>query len=185
MEHFYETVGPENWFSYAEFYRHIIQNIPDNSTVVEIGCWRGRATACLGVEIINSGKNIELFCVDPWYYFTETEQPVSCQEDFDIAFHDFMINTKLFNDFLTVMRNASHEAAPLFEDESIDFIFIDASHYYKDIKNDIETWLPKVKKGGIIAGHDYRTHEGVKKAVDELLPEAENITEQNIWYYDK
>lgn len=58
-------------------------------------------------------------------------------------------------------------------DETPDFVFIDANHTYDDVRADILAWLPKVKPGGILAGHDYSPEmfPGVCKAVDELLPE--------------
>jgi predicted O-methyltransferase YrrM len=62
----------------------------------------------------------------------------------------------------------SIEAAKQFENKSVDFVFIDAAHEYEDVQNDIEAWLPKIKTGGIIAGHDYiPTYPGVMRAVNE------------------
>jgi hypothetical protein len=48
-------------------------------------------------------------------------------------------------------------------------VYIDASHFYKDVLKNIEEWLPRVRQGGIIGGHDYGSnrHAGVKQAVDE------------------
>ncbi len=53
----------------------------------------------------------------------------------------------------------------------LDFVFIDAAHDYDNVKADIATWLPKVRPGGILAGHDYsRAFRGVKRAVGEYFP---------------
>lgn len=184
MSHYYDQdfMG-ENWFSCADFYADIVSKLPDGAVVVEVGCWRGKSTACLGVEIFNSGKNISLICVDAWRYIPSTEQPVSSQADFDQVYKEFLQNTKPFESFLSVIRADSTEAARLFEDKSIDFCFIDANHTYDSVKSDSSAWLPKIKQGGIIAGHDYftRVHPGVKKAVDELFPNAILIPEQNVW----
>jgi predicted O-methyltransferase YrrM len=49
----------------------------------------------------------------------------------------------------------------------VDFVFIDADHEYDSVVKDINAWLPKIKQGGIISGHDYFNPCGVKKAVDE------------------
>jgi predicted O-methyltransferase YrrM len=69
-------------------------------------------------------------------------------------------------------------AAKSYEDKSLDFVFIDANHDFEFVKQDIESWLPKIKPGGYIGGHDYSEsdgHKGVVKAVDEAFPEKEII----------
>jgi len=187
MEHFYDTIG-ENWFSYADFYKKIVNNLSDNSIIVEVGCWKGRSTCCLGVEIYNSNKNIILNCVDAWKYIPTTEQPISNQEEFDRVYLEFLSNTTPFDKFINVIRKSSIEASTLFPDETVDFIFIDANHTYESVKEDSIIWLPKLKKGGIIAGHDYFTkvHAGVKQAVDEIFGNKIHlIPEQNVWIFKK
>ena len=61
-------------------------------------------------------------------------------------------------------------------------VYLDASHFYEDVKRDIEIWLPLVKKGGIIGGHDYAggRFAGVKKAVNEKFPLI-NKLEDSVW----
>lgn len=54
-----------------------------------------------------------------------------------------------------MIRALSHEVADLFADESLDYVYIDGNHAYDYVKLDLETWYPKLKKGGILAGHDY------------------------------
>lgn len=54
-----------------------------------------------------------------------------------------------------IIRKPSFEAVKDFEDGSLDFVFIDADHRFQFITNDIAEWTPKVKKGGIISGHDF------------------------------
>jgi predicted O-methyltransferase YrrM len=70
----------------------------------------------------------------------------------------------------------TNEAVKLFEDDSLDAVFIDADHSYEAVKLDIQNWMPKVRKGGILAGHDYTySWPGVVRAVDELLPDAKRL----------
>ena len=104
MEHFYANIG-ENWFSYAEFYKDRIKNIPDKSIVVEVGCWKGRSTVCLAVEIINSGKDIDLYCVDPWLYTPNTEQPCNSQEEFNAVFKEFLHNIQPVAHVIKIIKN--------------------------------------------------------------------------------
>jgi predicted O-methyltransferase YrrM len=62
----------------------------------------------------------------------------------------------------------------MFKDNYFDFVFIDASHDYANVKSDIETWMPKVKPGGILGGDDYHdSWKGVFKAVDEKIKNQE------------
>lgn len=186
MKHFYENLG-EDWFSYAEFYKDMVKKCPDGGVIVEIGAWKGRSTAYMAVEIINSGKNIAFFTVDAWKYRSDTEQPVSNQKEFDKVYQEFIKNMQPVLHQVNILKMLSTHAAVLFNIESIDILFIDGSHYEKDLINDIIFWQFRVKEGGIIAGHDYFTavHPGVKKAVNKMMPDAKFIKEQNVWYYEK
>ena len=82
-------------------------------------------------------------------------------------------NTNKYSNRRAIFVCSSAFAEPLFEDESLDFVFIDAGHRYKSVKLDLDLWEPKVKKGGLLVGHDYDGRRdkkgtwGVKKAVDE------------------
>jgi hypothetical protein len=88
---------------------------------------------------------------------------------------------------LKIMKLTSYESSKLFQDEYFDLVFIDASHFYEDVLDDIKIWIPKVKKGGFISGHDYGMGEkkghGVKQAVDEYFGEGNVIVkEDGVWY---
>jgi predicted O-methyltransferase YrrM len=73
---------------------------------------------------------------------------------------------------MTPIRSDSAGAASKFEDGSVDFVWIDAGHEYEEVKADIEAWMPKLKRGGVMGGDDY-PFDGVSKAVKELLPKHE------------
>ena len=83
-------------------------------------------------------------------------------------YETFLENIKPASEYIIPIRLRSDQAVHHFKDESLDFVFIDANHEYEEVKKDIELWYPKVKKGGIFAGHDYSdTWQGVVKAVNE------------------
>ena len=163
MEHFYHNIG-EDWFTYPELYKQAVHNTAEG-IFVEIGSWKGRSAAFLGVEIINSGKPIKLYCVDTWKGSSE-HQDMDCIKN-DSLFEEFISNTKQLESVIVPLRMSSLEAAAQFEDNSIDFVFIDAAHEYEFVKEDIAAWYPKVKPGGLFAGHDYNW-TGVHKAVSEF-----------------
>ena len=169
MDHFYENI--DGWFNFEDLYREVVEKAKDGDRFVEIGAWKGRSTAFMAVEIINSGKKIELNVDDT---FVGSEEHQKEESIINATLEDeFLKNTKPVADHYKLLIMQSVAASKLFPDHSLDFVFIDAAHGYEFVKEDIEAWLPKVKQGGLIAGDDYQTWPGVKQAVDELLPDAE------------
>ena len=79
---------------------------------------------------------------------------------------------------IAFFRMDSVSAAGLFADDSLDLVFIDANHSFQAVATDIRAWLPKIRKGGIICGHDYN-HEGnwndLAEAVDMIFPERKLV----------
>ena len=84
------------------------------------------------------------------------------------------------------VRIKSKEAIVLVSDGSLDLVFIDAEHTYKSTKEDILLWFPKVKKGGILCGHDYDEiiYPEVIKAVDESIPDKQLLLENTLYKKD-
>lgn len=169
--HFYQEI--QGFFDFEDVYRAAVKNAPNGARFVEIGSWLGRSAAFMAVEAINSGKNIELHVVDNW----KGDADIKPTADFMKA-ND---GRKLFEenmrkggvlDMFTVHQNDSVKAAGDFADRSIDFCFIDGSHAHPAVVADIKAWLPKVKPGGVLAGHDYSDQfVGVKHAVQDCFGE--------------
>ena len=147
----------------------------DNAHFVEVGSWKGRSASYMAVEILNSKKRIKFDCVDTWLgsvEHTDPHSPFFVEElinDKDWLYYQFLNNTRPVCDIIKPVRLSSLDSVNLYENRSLDFVFIDASHEYDDVKKDILAWYPKIKKGGIIAGHDFTTFDGVRQAVDELI----------------
>ena len=169
MNHFYEEI--QGWFNFTKPYREAVMSAPKSGAVfVEIGCWKGRSSAYLGVEIVNSGKDIQLYCVDHW---KGSDQVHKDDPELKSVYSIFKANMKKIEGLkMTPIRSDSASAASKFEDESVDFVWVDAGHEYEEVKADIEAWMPKLKRGGVMGGDDY-PFDGVSKAVKELLPKHE------------
>lgn len=177
MEHFYHQTSGENWFTYPNLYTQVVKAAPNKAHFVEVGVWKGRSAAFLAVEIINSGKTITLDLVDTWDGSIE-HQPL--QEN---VFEVFKKNIEPVMPYVNIKRMNSTSAALTYSERSLDFVFIDAAHDYENVKADILAWMPKVKPGGYLAGHDYPTWEGVTKAVNEIIG-AENVeSAESCWLY--
>ena len=89
-----------------------------------------------------------------------------------------------YPEFYIPIKMTSIEASKTFEDNSLDFVFLDASHEYEDVKEDILHWLPKIKSGGIFAGHDYAPSWGVYNAVNESLHNVSSSPKEICWIYN-
>jgi hypothetical protein len=92
------------------------------------------------------------------------------------AYAETMENIKGLEDQGVMIRATSEIASDIFADESLDVVYIDANHAYDFVKQDIELWYPKVKKGGYIGGHDYIALEWYKDP--NFLP---NKKDKHIW----
>jgi predicted O-methyltransferase YrrM len=82
-------------------------------------------------------------------------------------------NTAFAGDRAKIVYAKSLEAAPRFADKFFDFVFIDADHSEQAVRDDIAAWRPKIKDGGLLCGHDYKSglprNAGVDVAVDEFV----------------
>lgn len=181
MEHFYNRV--HNWFDYEELIADVVKKAKDGDKFVEIGIWKGGSAAFMGVEIINSGKKISYDAID---CFEITKEFGKLTKD---VYEEAKNNLKPLTDLgvVNLIKSHSLDIVVTYEDESLSLCFIDGSHEYEDVKADLIAWLPKVKKGGILAGDDYinGNHPGVKKAVNEILGEKNIIIKKNCYYYEK
>jgi len=194
MEHFFQNIG-EPWFSSQSVYSDAVDTFPDGAHFVEIGSWRGRSAAYMAVEIINSRKSIRFDCVDTWEGSAEHRDETSpffvreILEDPHYLYNEFVKNTAPAAHMIRAIRQTSLEASRLYLDRSLDFVFIDAAHDYESVRDDIRTWLPKVKRGGVIAGDDYSEHwKGVQRAVNEFIHsnifESDNFgLRESTWIY--
>jgi predicted O-methyltransferase YrrM len=188
IEHFYHLPHfEEEWFTYSALYSDMVAKFPSGSKFVEVGCWKGRSAAYMCVEIANSKKDIDFYCVDFWHVSAEHEIE---EPHLKNLYEIFLSNMKPVEAFYKPMKIPSSDAAKKFKDESLDFVFIDAGHQYDEVKDDILAWYPKIKKGGILAGHDFYPTEptwgDVSKVVNELFPNNyEVLIEQSCFLVNK
>lgn len=173
MAHFYQEIP--GWFNFERLYLDAVRRASDDAHFVEVGVWQGKSTAFLATEIYNSGKRIRLDAVD---HFKGSAEHRNVPPNLaGVAAN----NLRAF-DFCKLVKLPSLEASKQYEDASLDFVFLDGSHDYANVRADITAWRPKVKPGGMLAGHDYgsRSFPGVRKAVDELVPDRKTF--KNSWF---
>jgi predicted O-methyltransferase YrrM len=142
----------------------------DAPMIVELGSYIGESTAVFLREF----PEARIHCVDAWAPTRKyhVEDITLAEKIFDAHVGRYVWKRKCFTD------------DPKLEDlNTAHLVYIDADHSYEAVKRDIEIWLPRIRKGGIIGGHDYETAGkfGVKRAVDERFGKPDMVFEDTSW----
>lgn len=136
------------------------------SKIVELGTHWGDSFFVFCTAVRDKDISAECFAIDKW----EGDDHAG-HYDLEVFESVKSIRNREFRDFANLIRSDFNEAVSKFEDQSIDLLHIDGFHSYEAVKNDYETWLPKLTDDAVVMFHD--THEkregfGVYKFWDEL-----------------
>ena len=131
--------------------------------MVEVGTLRGDYADLMLKEWPQIEK---IHLIDMFSFVWDIPDPFEHEENYNHVTKRFNGNEKV-----NLIVGDSVKSAEQFKDKSLDFVYIDANHLYESVKADILAWLPKIKSGGIIGGHDYdySIRPSVKEAVDEIF----------------
>jgi len=128
-------------------------------SMVEIGSHFGVST-----EIFRDA-GISVSAIDPYISGYDKDDGSSNKEKLNAAFEHFS-NNVVDGEKIIHIRKTSKEASTLFEDNSLDFVYIDGNHKYASVLEDINTWLPKVRKGMFLGGDDFGRVDKTSKQLD-------------------
>lgn len=153
----------EGWMNFEDVYDAAVERAAPGSVLVEVGVAHGRSLAYLVGKAMAAEKGLRVFGVDQWVGAEDYVRFLSGMRDH--------APRELEWGGLKLLRAKSLDAVDNFDDASIAFVFIDADHSYEAVKADIEAWKPKVRPGGMLAGHDFSVNDwpGVVRAVEETL----------------
>lgn len=144
-------------------YEHIRDIINENGYVhiAEIGVRNGETT-----------QHLLSNCVLTQYFLVDIIFPIE-------------LYNALYKDRVSMIWLKSLDAVRYIKDGSLDLVFIDADHSYEMVKADILAWMPKIRKGGTICGHDYQNpaHRGVEKAVHEIFKPEQIIYHEDAYLF--
>lgn len=181
------------WYYYESFYKQIAESIRSKAKIIEIGTYHGRSICHLATMLKDLGKQPEIFAIDYYpkdsFFCTKNENG----EKIYRYIHppgNYLKNIKAFKNMglgdINIIPNHSEETADFFEDGSIDFLFIDGSYKYEYVIKNLDLYYPKIRLGGMIAGHDYHDKSpGVIKAVDEKFGTNVKIYPGTTWSFIK
>jgi len=145
------------WDSYVSLLKEL-----DFNSGVEMGVCDGRFSQAL----CSANPNLKLTGVDAWKVY---DGYVDYATDF-LEVRAYKRAIERSNKFgFKIIKAWSLDAVKEFEDESLDFVFIDGNHDFRHVTDDVDEWSKKIKRGGIVSGHDffknYHEHYGVREAI--------------------
>lgn len=141
-----------------QFTRYVFQINPNASNWIELGSNIGESSTIF----LSFPELKKLSCID--------------HDRSDIEILEKKFDYMIKSGRCSIHHTPSHKFAEKISDNSIDVVYIDASHEYNDVKKDIEIYWNKIKSGGFLTGHDYHhspdVWPGVKRAVDEFMEKS-------------
>lgn len=157
-----------------------IQLTQDTSkmTMVEIGSYAGEST------VVFAKHFKKVIAIDPFIEGYDEKDPTCyCAPLSTVVYEAFKERTKFFNNIVHIKKTSDDAVEDI---DKVDFVYIDGNHEYEQVKKDILNYLPKIKKGAFIGGHDFVVTQpaawiGVKKAVLELLGMPDMLFKEGSW----
>ena len=161
-----------------------IKNLQGDLIGVEVGVCNGVTSELYAQQIPNIKK---LYAVDNYPSFVDWDGTRVTEERQEETMRRCKERLSKYTNIEFVYKT-SIEFGESLKDDSIDFVFIDGDHSFDATLKDIQTYWPKVKKGGVFAGHDINLTT-VTQAVEEFFKDKENTkiltVENNAWYIVK
>jgi len=158
------------WFDFQDIYDLAVKNGKDGDKFLEVGCFMGKSTAYLLQKIKESRKDISVSVIDIFEAECDHHADLINEHKGGTLLDIFKSNMYDLGLSASVLIGRSDEVYNKLHDNTFSMIFIDAAHDYKSVKSDLNNFYPKLKSGGVFAGHDYGEKScGVGQAVDEFV----------------
>tara|TARA_R110000868_G_scaffold236250_2_gene490262 strand:+ start:1407 stop:2006 length:600 start_codon:yes stop_codon:yes gene_type:complete len=177
------------WEATYEWTVDFFNNHPELKIGAEIGVAGGQHIKSL----MKNTKIEKIYGIDPYISDTwDMDIFFNVEEDyngFDGLYDEVKEILSVYGNRVELIRKKSLDAAVDFEDETLDFVFVDGAHDYENCYNDINYWHNRVRSGGYVMGHDWEHHAcpGVQQAVVEHY--GDSVTgisgPYHIWYVKK
>jgi predicted O-methyltransferase YrrM len=188
-----KSLGPDDVPGYAtedlkQIYREAVERAPADrpSTFVEVGAALGKSTSYMAQLIAESGKPIRFYACDLFNWPFKGRMEFAVEAGGSEAILTLVENLRDVPMFVVVERilrklelrqhvtlsaMSGQDLAQKMPDHSLDFVYIDASHEEDDTRSNLTAFLPKMRRGGIVAGHDldHPGYPGVRQAVESVF----------------
>lgn len=182
------------WFDYQAVYDQAVDEAANFETFVEIGVAFGRSLAYLAhAANVRVTKRPKIYGVDPLIDDWDGDRPTwganhatwarSMGGPYNALVGGMREHCPDLLEAVNILRCRSTQAARMFDDGSVCFVFVDGSHHYEDVAADLAAWEPKLRPGGIFAGHDHtESFPGVLRAVRERWTDGKTEQRGACWW---
>lgn len=165
-----KAASVDGWMSMAEL-QFLGEQARQSRRVLQVGCYLGRSSVVLAENVREKLIDVDLFVGD--FGTTLSSDELVAQYRRNVG--------DLLGRKIDLRVGDSQKVLPTLE-AGFDFVFIDGSHRYADVRRDVLAAIPLVAPGGVLAGHDYAHSEEVRRAVDEVLQgRAQLVPGTSIW----
>lgn len=149
-------------------------NLQNIKSMAEVGSWQGESTTIFAYYL----PSTKIYSVEP---FIQNYDPdlFAAKQSMEIIESNYKERISKFVN-IEHLKMTSKQSMEKFENNSLDFVYIDGDHRYEYVKEDIEGWIKKICKGKYIGGHDYGM-PGVLKAIKEILGSVDTIYKDSSW----
>jgi hypothetical protein len=169
------------WMDYEDIYLNAATEAPNGAHFVEVGVWQGRSLCFLAEAALALGKRFRIEGVDLFKNYPGRKHGYPADLRSRVTRHSWIDLTSAnlqregMLDYVSLIQAASGEAVKMYEDRSLQFVWIDGDHSYEAALRDCRVWWPKVRPGGTLAGHDYNQPQ-VQRAVSDASLAGGQIT---------
>lgn len=152
----------------------LVKLLPKDSVVAEVGVAEG----LFSKQLLEAGVG-RIYMVDNWEHIPSVTGDGNSPQDWhDKNYQQAVDYVSSFGTRAKLLRGMSVDMAKNIADESLDMVYLDAGHFFDAVAADLNAWYPKLKRNGIMAGHDYLcTDYQVKQAVDWFINDLDTKPE--------
>jgi len=175
---------------FLPIYDEAVAEAQDGAVFVEVGVALGHSLAYLARKVIDSGKRIDIYAVDPWGGYArngEQQEKLGGEPgpgDFRLFLDQMIEHAPEELERIKILRATSAEARYFFlHYKPVDMVMIDAAHDFESVRFDIVAWMDVVKVGGILAGDDHEpNYPGVQLACEGVFGAGNYEVRGTSWY---
>ena len=133
----------------------------DYKVGAEVGVFEGMFTE----KFCRAG--LKMYAIDPWLPYVGTGRTFRQPGVQDMVYETAKERLTGLN--CEIIKKYSMDAVKDFKNESLDFVYLDGDHRFRYIAEDLAEWVTKIRKGGIVSGHDYyNTRPGARNVMCQV-----------------